>query len=176
MFKVSESEKKVLVLWAVLGIIIFMLVLLLFFKKNEDNKEDISKITAEDSNYVIDHNRYYTVKNAITKFYSFLNAKDNEAIFKILNENYIKENSLNEDNVMDYFTEADVSLAYQSGKLCLKSVKKGVYDFVIEGVEIKANTGEEIHDMYYEIVLDGNTSLFNIKPIDVDEFEGVCNG
>lgn len=175
MFKLSESERKVLVFWAVFGIIIFMLVLLIFFKKNDNNKEEINKITKENSNYIIDHNRYYTVKNAITKFYSFINAKNNEAIYKILNEKYIKENAITEDNVMDYLTEADIILAYQSGKMCLKSAKKGVYHFVIEGVEIKANTGDEIHDMYYEIVLDGNTSLFNIKPIESDEFAGVCH-
>ncbi len=175
MFKVSESERKVLVIWAVLGIIIFMLVLLLCFKKSENNEEAM-KITADNSNYIVDYNRYYTVKNAITKFYSFINAKDNESIYKILNEKYIKEYDITEDSVMDYFTETEDSLSYQSARMCLKSVKDGVYSFVIEGVEIKANTGEEINDMYYEVVLDGNTSLFSIKPIDNDDFEGVCNG
>lgn len=176
MLNLSDSEKKVLAVWAVVGIIILLVAILFGLKHEQTKKEEIDKITANGSNYIIDRNRYYTVKSAITKFYSFINSKDKASILKILNEKYVEENKINVDNIWDFIPENDTLLSYQSKKMCLKSLKSGVYTFVSEGEEIGANTGKFIEDKYYEIVLDGNSSLFSIKPIDETTFEGVCNG
>lgn len=176
MLNLSDSEKKVLTVWAIIGIIILLIVLLFGLKKDRTKKEEIENITANGSNYLIDHSRYYTVKNAITKYYSFLNADDYDSVLKILHEKYIKENNITTNNILDFLTDSDVQLSYKSKKMCLKSIKSGVYTFVSEGEEISANTGKYISDKYYEVILDGNTSLFSIKPIEKSTFEGVCNG
>lgn len=176
MLNLSDSEKKVLIAWAIVGIIILLIVLLFGLKQDRTKKEEIDNITAKGNNYLIDRNRYYTVKNAITKFYSFINSQDYDATLKILNEKYVNDNKITIKNIDEFITESDVQLSYQTKKMCLKSVKSGVYTFVSEGEEISANTGKYIGDKYYEVVLDGNTSLFSIKPIESSIFEGVCNG
>lgn len=176
MLSLSDSEKKVLIAWAIIGIIILLLVLLFGLKKEKVKQEEINNITANGSNYLIDHSRYYTVKNAITKFYSFINVKDYDSTLKILNEKYVSENKITASNINEFLTESDVQLSYQSKRMCLKSLKSGVYTFVSEGEEISSNTGKYISDKYYEVVLDGNTSLFSIKPIDSSKFMEVCNG
>lgn len=176
MLRLSDSEKKVLIAWAIVGIIILLIVLVFGLTKDRTKKEEFDNITARGTNYLIDRNRYYTVKNAITKFYSFINSKDYDATLKILNEKYVEENKININNVNEFITESDFQLSYQSKRMCLKSIKKGVYTFVSEGEEISANSGKYFSDRYYEVVLDGNTSLFSIKPIEKSIFEGVCNG
>lgn len=176
MLSLSDSEKKVLIAWAIVGIIILLIVLLFGLKKEKTKQEEIDNITANGSNYLIDHSRYYTVKNAIAKYYSFLNVDDYDSALKILSEKYVKDNNITTNNITDFLTNTDVQLSYQSKRMCLKSIKSGVYTFVSEGEEISANTGKFIGDKYYEVVLDGNTSLFSIKPIESSTFEGVCNG
>lgn len=176
MLKLSDSERKVLIAWAIIGIIILLIVILFGLKKDRTKKEEMDSITANGNNYLIDRNRYYTVKNAIAKFYSFLNTKDYDAALKILNEKYINDNKIDLNNIKEFITESEIQLSYNSKRMCLKSIKSGVYTFVSEGTEISANTGNFISDKYYEVVLDGNSSLFSIKPIDSSTFEGVCNG
>lgn len=94
---------------------------------------------------------------------------------KILAEKYVKENNIKEDNLNEFIPDSEVVLSYESKKMCLKSVNKGVMTFVSEGSEISANTGAYVKDIYYEVVLDGNTSLFSVEPINKKIFEEVCN-
>lgn len=176
MLNLSDSEKKVLFVWALIGIIILLIVIIFGLKQNRTKEEATENITAAGSNYIIDRNRYYTVKSAITKFYSFVNSKDTDSMLKILNENYVKDNKITDDNIFDYITDSDIMLSYESKKMCLKANNKGVMTFVSEGQEISANTGKYLKDIYYEVTLDGNTSLFNVLPIDKNTFEEVCNG
>lgn len=176
MFNISASQKKVLTIWAILGIIILLAVILIAIFTPVEKKEQEETITATNSNKVIDRSRYYTVKNAITKYYSYINMHDYESVLQILDESYIKDNNLNKDNVKSFLAITDVSTSYQSKIMCLKDIKDGVYSFVIEGEEISANTGSFISEKYYQVVLDGNALAFSLKPIDKIFYDEVCNG
>ena len=174
MFNISESQKKVLGIWAIIAVIVFSLVILIAVTIRREDKELIENITAKDSKMLVDRNRYYTVKNAITKYYSFINMKDYDAVLKILDESYIKTNNITKENIDEFITN-DVQISYQSRVMCLKSAKNGIYTFVTDGSEISANKGEFISDQYYQVKLDGNSSLFSILPIDKTIYDEVCN-
>lgn len=177
MFNVSETQKKVLSIWAIIGVVILLIVILVSTITPKDKKDNsINNLTSEDSNVIIDRNRYYTVKNAILKYYSYVNMEDYSSVLAILDEAYIKDNNITLNNVTDYLTDTKVALSYQSKVMCLKSVKKSVYRFVIEGEEISANTGSVIASKYYEVALDGNNSRFSLMPIDAKQYNEVCNG
>lgn len=173
MFKISENERKVLIVWLIIGLIIFLCVL--FINIRHKNKEKAEPITTPGTNYVNNRSRYYTVKNAINKYYSYKNAKDYDAVLKILSEDYIKNNRIDKDTITTYIGESTSYLSYDTGLMCLKSAKDGVYTYVVEGVEIMMNTGKELDKLYYEITLDGNTFLFSITPINESDFGGACN-
>ena len=174
MFNISESQKKVLGIWAIIAVIVLCLVILIAVSIKREDKELIENITAKNSKMLIDRNRYYTVKNAITKYYSFVNMKDYDAVLKILDENYKSKNNITEENIDEFITN-DIQVSYHSKVMCLKSAKKGIYTFVTEGSEISANKGEFIKDQYYQVKLDGNSSLFSILPIDKTIYDEVCN-
>ena len=175
MFNISESQKKVLSIWAISACLIFALVILLAITIKHEKESEVPSITAKDSKVLLDRNRYYTIKSAITKYYSYLNMKDYEAVLKILDKNYKDKNDITETNLDEYLTDTDKQLSYQSKVMCLKSVKKGVYTFVTEGTEIASNTGTEIGEKYYQVTLDGNTSLFSLMPVDKKDYQEVCN-
>lgn len=177
MLNVSESQKKVLIAWAFLGIIILVLVSIVAISTvhEKEVKED-EGITLLNSKKVIDRSRYYTVKNAITKYYSYVNMKDFDSVLKILDSKYIEDNKISVDNLKDYITDSNINLSYDSKIMCLKDSNKGVYTFVVDGDEISANTGKFVEKKQYEIIMDGNNSTFSLKPIDKSQYDEVCNG
>lgn len=176
MKKLTEQEIKVLSAWAIFGLIVLLLVIFINVKNNKKEKDIIENITAINSNRLIDRNRYYTVNSAITKYYSFLNLKDYENILKILNEKYIKTNNINKENVKNYLPNHDKNLSFKPGVMCVKSVKNGVYAYTIEGYNLAQNTGERLDKIYYQVVLDGNASVFDLMPINEDSYKEACNG
>lgn len=174
MFKISENERKTLIAWLIVGLIIFLCVL--FINIRHFTKEKTENITTPGTNYINNRSRYYTVKNAINKYYSYKNAKDYDAVLKILSEDYIKNNHIDKETITTYIGESSSYLTFDTGIMCLKSAKNGVYTYVVEGVDVIMNTGEEKYPNYYEVTLDGNTFLFSIMPITESDFGGVCNG
>lgn len=90
----SDGEKKTLLAWFMVAVI-FLLVLIVIKIINPDfsfkKKTDYSK---NEYSIVTDYNRYYTVSNAINKYYSFINAHEYESVYHILDEEYTKEKML----------------------------------------------------------------------------------
>lgn len=178
MFNISESQKKVLSFWAILGVILLILVVFLaiIIKRESDAKEELfNNMTAKDSNKLIDRNRYYTVKGAINKYYSYLNMQDYDSVITILDKNYVNSNNITKNNVKKHLTDTELQLSYETKVMCLKSINKGVYIFVVEGNEISMNKGTFISNKYYQVIMDGNTSIFSLLPIDKSTYEEVCN-
>lgn len=178
MLNISESQKKVLTGWIIVGVIILILVsvVAVLTVKEKSEKDVKEKLTATNSNKIINRSRYYTIKNAITKYYSFINMKDYASVLKIIDNDYKKKNNINESNVKDFLTDTKTTLSYDSRIICLKNNEKGVYTFVVDGDEISANTGAVINRKYYEITMDGNNSTFYLYPIDESSYNEVCNG
>lgn len=172
--KISETERKVLIIWLIIGVLVFLAVVLINIKPK------ISKIelpsTKPGENHVSDRIRYYTVKNAINKYYSYKNVSDYDSVIKILDSSYVEKNHIDEDTVTTFIGESDNMMTFETGIMCLKSVKAGVYVYVVEGNEVTMSTGEEKNKMYYQVTLDGNTSLFSVLPISEEIYGGVCNG
>jgi hypothetical protein len=173
--KISENEKKVLMIWLIVGILILLVVALVNIRFNSSTNNS-TESTTPGENHITDASRYYTVKNAINKYYSYKNAHDYESVIKILSESYVSNNNITTTNITDYIGTSTSYMSYDTGIICLKSVKSGVYVYDVEGVEVVMNTGEEKESIYYEVTLDGNTQLFSITPIDSDTYRSVCNG
>lgn len=178
MFQVSESQKKVLKAWIIVGIVILILVSCFALLTVKENKKEVKEegITAKNSKMVIDKSRYYTVKNAITKYYSYVNMHDYDSVLKILDKKYVESNNIDSNNIKEKLNYADVSISYDSRIMCLSSSNKGVYSFVVDGNEISANTGSVLNKVYYEIIMDGNNQTFSLKPIEENTYKEVCNG
>ncbi len=171
--KISETERKVLIIWAIVGLLVFLVIILINVKPKTNEKPNINTTPGE--NHVSDRVRYYTVKNAINKYYSYKNISDFDSVIKILDEDYVKKNHIDEDTITTFIGETNSFMTFDTGIMCLKSAKSGVYVYVVEGTEVVMATGEKKNKLYYQVTLDGNTSLFSILPISEDTYGGVCN-
>lgn len=171
--KLNPEEKKILIMWAVVGCIIFLLALGYKFIYLDSKEEDYSK---EVYKIVDDYDRYYTVIGAINKFYAFYNAKTYDSVLNVLNSDYIKENGITKDNIKEFFPEKNTNINYKGKIMCSKNLDKGITSYLIEGKETEMNTGKELEKKYYEVILDGNQFAFSIEPIDEEFYGGNCNG
>ncbi len=167
----SHEEKKVLILWALIGIL--LLGLAIFLKIVNNRKSESSR----DQNYTIvtDYSRYYTVSNALTKFYSFINAKDYEGVLSILGAKYLSENNINEQNIGDYITFEDYNLTYRPQIICQKVIDQNNISYYVGGNESKMNSGLLLEDKYYEVILNSEKFIFSIVPLDEEEYVGECH-
>lgn len=172
--KISETERKVLIIWLIIGVLVFLAVVLISIKPKTNKTEQPNTTPGE--NHVSDRVRYYTVKNAINKYYSYKNISDYDSVIKILDSNYVEDNHIDKDTITTFIGNSDSLMTFDTGIMCLKSFKSGVYVYVVEGHEVTMSTGEEKDKVYYQVTLDGDTSLFSILPISESTYGGVCNG
>lgn len=172
----SDGEKKTLLAWFIVAAI-FLLILIVIKIINPDftfkKKTDYSK---NQYSIVTDYNRYYTVSNAINKYYSFINAHEYESVYHILDEEYTKEKNVDKDTVINIISDATKALSYQSRLMCYKDIADGITSYLIKGEEVFMNSLDVNKTIYYEVILDGNNFHFSLKPIEEDFFGGNCNG
>lgn len=172
----SDAEKKTLLVWFIAAIII--LLILVFVKIVWPNFTSKSQTDYSKNEYsvVSDYNRYYTVSNAISKYYAFINAHEYTSVYHILDESYTKEMNVDESTVINIISDADKALSYRPRLMCSKDIAEGITSYIVEGEEGGMNSLESDQTLYYEVVLDGNTFHYSIKPIEEDFFGGNCNG
>lgn len=172
----SESEKKTLMAWFIVAVI-FLLILIVIKIINPDfsfkKKTDYSK---NKYSVVTDYNRYYTVSNAINKYYSFINAHEYESVYHILDEEYTKGKNVDKDTVINIISDADKALSYKGGLMCSKDIASGITSYLVKGDEVFMNSSDINKTIYYEVILDGNNFHYSIKPIEEEFFGGNCNG
>lgn len=175
--KLNDSEKKVLSFWVILAVVIIS-GLLVFKLVAPDKFDKFFGLGEYDRKYslVTDRTRYYTVSNAIVKYYSYLNAKDSEAVFNIYNETYKTNKGINSPSNISFSEDAEKqNITFNARLMCKKKLDKGIYSFYVTGFESKANESGRLDNKYYEVILDDNKFVFSIQPIDEKTFGGECH-
>lgn len=180
----TEAERKTLIGWAILGIAIFIVVILL---KDEIIGTRYKDKVVLDKEYklVQDYNRYYTVAGAVNKYYSFLSSNDAEAVMKILEDYYVKDNEITKENVLERVKSSDIDISFTPGIMCKKTYSKATTSYYLVGEEIPTfiHEGDEstlidttgLTKRYYDVTLYEDQFAFSIKPITEKEYNNECN-
>ena len=170
--KLNEDQRKVLLIWAFLGLFIFVGLLFFANKKIQEMKKD-----PVDKTYikVEDYSRYYTVSNILEKYYTALSNRNYSAVYNMLSDEYKKDNGINEQNIQTKIKTYDVRTTYQGGLMCRKRLGKGHTSFYVSGTVMASNQYKVFEDIYYEVLLDENNMSFSITEIDASTFGGACN-
>lgn len=176
MQKLSDEQKKTLFAWTIIAIIIFLIIALIASKKISKKVEEEKVLVAAGTKEIINKSRYYTIKGALEKYYSFISMNNKDAVYKILSDKYKKDNNITKSSIDSYIDFDTEARTIKTGIICYEKSKKGVYTFAVEGNEITSNTGKVKDEVFYRVVLDGNTQLFSVEPIEEKDYEDVCNG
>lgn len=174
MRKLSESERKTLMIWGAVAIIIFIMVITI---RVAAPKFHFSSPNDEVKNYafVLDRNRYYTVNSAILKYYSFINAKDKEKVLSNLNQSFIEEKNITVDNITEQIAFYDISVSFKPDVMCYKDLKAGITSYLVKGNVVKMNVAENVAEQYFEVILNGKDMVYNLQPITKEQYEGECH-
>ncbi len=170
--KLSTEEKKVLIIWLIIGLVAFFLVMSIHIYKFTGEKQE-----TYDKEYQIlkDYDRYYTVVGALNKYYAFYNARAYESIFHILSNTYKEENAITLDNIKEFIPENEASLNFKGALMCYKTIDKGITSYLVKGYETDVFTGDELNTVYYNVTLDNNTFSFALEKIDSEFYGGNCH-
>lgn len=171
--KLSDSEKKVLIAWIILGII--LLIAVATIKITQKNIDDKYKYINSPYKLVLNHDRYYTVSAALSKFYAYINEDNYQSVVNILDSKYKQDNNITKDNVNNFIKFYDVASNYETKVMCSKEIAKGIFSYLVSGNDIGMNNGKRLASPYYQVVLDGNKLLFSVKPISKEDYEEKCH-
>lgn len=183
----TEQERKTLTVWGIIGIVVFLFAVIFKVAIIDKDKNSNPKAVLDKTYSVVqDYDRYYTVVGALERYYGYINAGDELSLVKVLNQDYVKDKKITEENVLDYLVNSDVEVSFEPGLMCKKTVAVGKtnYLFKVKEVPVFLQEGDEFTDTtdasltyaYYQILLDGNTLHFSVKPISKDSFGDECHG
>lgn len=155
-------------------LIILVIVVIVFNIINVSNKKE----KTNEINIVTSYDDFYTVDSCISRTFSYINTKDNKSLLLVIDEKYIKDNNLTEDNVLTIFDNFPQVANFSSKKMYFQ--KNGVITkFYVYGIikadSINSNIITGI-DYYLIVNLDTENGLFSIEPIDKKTWDGVDNG
>lgn len=136
-----------------------------------------------DYSVVSNYNTFFTVDYCAGKYISHLSNKDINSLLLMLNENYKKENKINEDNIFEYIDELNnKQYLFSSRKMYEENLSDSVVKYYVKGyiAEDVLFEGDYIAPRkieYYLIVyLDHDNQTFSIEPYNGKIFKGDNNG
>lgn len=167
MNKISSDEKKAFIVVIILCAIITITLVLMSLKSN------FEKMTI-----VGEYNTFFSVVNEVNKYLSYSSSGDNDALYELLDERFIKDNDVNINNVLFKIKTYSEGVSVKAKKVSsLKIGNNNVY--LLEG-SIVSNYFDEsnmiVDDNFKIIVLmDFNNVTASIYPILNDNYKKAIN-
>jgi len=176
--------KKLILIMSIIVLIIFLLIIIVFYVDNKKNKEEIEQTKREKESYenyqndpsiIINGQKmkkikfagvYSTIEGIVEKYKGYLRQENADAIYSVLYNEYIKENNLKKETIIN---NIDKNLNYEIIDLVgLNAGSYGIYYIKI---------GAENIEKFLAINWDVQNSTFSIYPIDEKTYnEGIDMG
>ena len=147
--------------------LLFVMFLGLFVVESHNQKSSI-KENSNKKMLVNDYSRFFSISNAADKYISYLGKQDKENLILLLNDQYIKEHKINNDNVLNILELLDKEYSFEAKKIYLSHINSNVTKYYIYGQLIEnAMTGYKKPKDYYLIInLDEKNLLYDVTPYD----------
>lgn len=173
--------KKLKGLIILIIIIIFIIIAAIIYINNTEKKEYIQYISTQGDKeiegerkvYKLDSKyTYFSVKDCIQRYYNNINNNMPKILYNIIDDNYIKENKITEDNIFDIIIKSGDDKKYEILEIYYLEAKSQI-PYFIKGV-LYNNKGQE--DKFFTVILDLANDTFSIKPCSEDEYNQNING
>ena len=166
----KDKSKLTAVILVVLTILVVVLTYI-FDKDKEQNKNEIKIVT--------NYSNFYTVNSCLYRTITHISTSDKESLLLLLDNNYKKENKIDESNVLDLFSNIDVDSNFASRKMYYEILNNNITKYYVYGyVEKNQISDDEIinkkenKEMYFIVYLDSTNKTFSIEPYNGDIFIG----
>ena len=172
----NKLNKNKTILYVVF-VILILISLLIYNNRNKVTNNE--KIQAENNIILLkDYNRFFTVNSCIYKYITYIQNKDIDSILKILNKEYVNNNSINYNNIFNYIETLNGMYSFKTKEIYYEELNDKYIKYYVYGelIQETLNGYNEIGDRYYILILDIDNQIFDITPFDNISYKEVTNG
>lgn len=160
-------------------IIIAIIIGIVFIAYFTNSNKTISKSTQTENNHnaqnseiktekVSNSAMYFTVKSCIDKYTKYLSEKNTKAIYSVLSQDYINENDVNVNNVLNHIETIDgKNIDFNIEDMRVENDGKEIQIYYISG--ILRNEESQNKNVKLKINIDLTNRVFSITPTVTEE-------
>lgn len=171
----EDKSKLTAIILSLLAIIVVVVSLVTKNIKEKDSYDDILIVT--------NASNFYTVNSCLYRTITYITSKDTKSLMLLLNDDYKEKNGINEDNVLDVFSDINTTSTFVSEKMYYSELSDSITKYYVQGYieENQIYDGETLGDKnsnseYFVVYLNTEENIFSIEPYDGEIFiEGDLN-
>ena len=179
------NKKAILIFISVIVILIIVAVIIgvIIINTEKEEKKENNNYNVEDEIeatvgvYSLDnYNYYFTILDIITDYYRNVAEQNSEGIYNILDNEYIKNNGINENNVLSKLEDNfNKNCTYKMKKIYTQETNDKIV-FITFGNIVNGYYGSS-ENCYNIVFVDKTNSTYSIYPINKNEYDTyVING
>lgn len=173
----SRKNKLLLAIFILLILIVAIIIIIKYIETNKDKKllkqqEESYIYTLENPGMIINGlvpeelkntSWYFTIKGCVDKYIEYIEEADSEAVYNLLDTEYIKNNKITQENVLKKVKESKLNVNYRIKKMHqITGVKYGTY-------YVKGNIDNTA--VYLIVNVDDNSEAFSIAHLSEEEYK-----
>ena len=164
--------KMIIILLIIVIIIIVTIILILFFP-SKTIQEDIidsasESVLIKDTISLVEYeNIFYSIEKNIQNYYMYIYVGNKQAILEMTSQDYIKEKTITQDNILEHFVKIEDS-NYKFNLKELYYSDSSIYPVYYAKCEIIQYNKKEVE--YLIVYVDKSTISIEIEPITVEEY------
>lgn len=158
--------------------VIVVLITFIIINLNKDNNV-IEDYKSNNMILLSDYSRFFTLESCVYKYINYLQMKDNSNLMKLLDKEYIDNNNINENNVLEFLGYLDGTNTFKLKEVYYDRTDKDIIKYYVYGEVIKEvidsyqSSGIE---KYYVIKLDTINMVYSIAPYESNLYKEGKNG
>lgn len=160
--------------WIGLGFCL-MLILILYTVLQIGKGKEERPIPKEEYERVVVTNasEFFTISNCLNKYIGYIQSKDEENIYTLLDQAYINENNIVQDNVLEFVPEILEGYTQSSKKMYRQRINDHVVSYYVY-FQIEENLLDGIgqkKNLYAIVYLIEDKAVFSIRPDNGEVFK-----
>lgn len=161
----------------IICIILLSLVGIMFFNRRANDEMIDDTVKNPDYKLLDDYSRFFTVESCVYKYINLILRDSREDLLKVLDEDYVNKNNINQDNIYNYIEKLDGVYSFKAKKIYYENIDNNFIKYYVYGYLVKETMDEIVdkQDNYYIVSIDKKNSLFSISPYDGSMFKEVNN-
>ena len=171
--------KKIIIL--LLIVLILLCIGIVLLKKSNQNKQDESNVVqhenvvakkevvnTDEMEQVKSAPAFFTIQNCVNKYIDYILQENSEAVYKVLDTEYIKKNDITSDNILDKIPKVESDVVFSAEKMYFKQLDDSNLKYYTTGILEKGHgDGEESeNEQSGNEIVDSNFSITVILNID----------
>ncbi len=150
-------------------ILSFLIIVFLTIYIVDKPKEETKNNKNREINLVNDYTDFFSISNSANKFISTVQKKDIDNVLILLNDQYIKENKINDINLFSKIIPFEEGIYnFEAKKMYYQNLTSNLVRYYLYGKIDKETIDDSVYykDYYLIIDLDKENSLFAVTPYD----------